>query len=68
MLVEMYENNGFWCVKDNNGIEWQTSLISGDITPKEVECNNSAIQNAIELKEVGFTADEIFRLLRKDEK
>jgi len=67
MLVEMYEENGYWYLKDTNGLPWQTNLpTTSGISPREAkQDSNSKLKQVIKLKEAGFTADEILELIKE---
>ena len=62
VLVEMYERDGAWWLKDDNNLEWSISL--GTATPLEAK-NNTNLKVVKKLKQDGFSTDEIIELFKE---
>ena len=66
MLIEVYECNGLIYHRDINGLESSTSLIASLL--KEAKAPRDLVKGAIDLKDAGFSPDEIFKLFKKVDK
>ena len=62
MYTEVYERSGLWYYRGADGMEYSLGM-----KPEVVKPSNT-VEDAIALKEAGFTSEEVFRLLRKEEK
>jgi len=66
MLVEMFEENSYWCFKDTSGITWQTTLSVATLPPLEAKVENkNKLKQVLKLKAAEFTADEILELIKE---
>ena len=67
MKVDMFEENGTWCFKDQFNVSWNTGLSIGSLSPLEVAVvdDKGKLKQIIKLKAAGFTADEILELMEK---
>jgi hypothetical protein len=63
MLVEIYEKDGAWWLKDEEGLE--CSVILGNAKPQEAKCYSDNLKTVKKLKKEGFAIDEIVELFNE---
>ncbi len=63
MLVKMYKRDSIWYFKDENEVEWSTTL-SEALSPLEAIDNPARLKTVRKLKEDGFAVDEIVDLFK----